>query len=457
MDPNGELPRKIEQYRERYNNRRWAGTIVLAYFLLLVLPLLTAWITAPAGNQAFWTELGKNFALIGFSIIVLQFVLASRPARISHYYGLDMVLRYHKAMGTVAAVLLFFHPLLVLGGRGEWPLLYRLDIPWFIWLGKIALILVLIQAATGLLQRRFLEFEKWRQLHNQALFILALVVTHSWMAGNDLQSASMQVLWVLWAGVAGAAYLYHKAYRPLRSRRQAWSIKEVTRENHNVWTIGIEPPAGEGGLFYLPGQFHFLRFYRGNRRYDGEEHHFTISSSPTRQGIITSTIKESGDFTSSLKETRIGDIVRVQGPYGRFSFLLHSPRKDLVFIAGGIGITPLMSMLRFMRDTDSDHRIVLLYANRTERDIIFGDELALMAEGSRPRLRVAHVLTRPSRAWKGEYGHIDQGMIRRYCGIDIRGMEFYLCGPPGLMKRLMRELKELGALPGRIHGERFWF
>jgi ferredoxin-NADP reductase len=115
-----------------------------------------------------------------------------------------------------------------------------------------------------------------------------------------------------------------------------------------------------------------------------------------------------------------------------------------------------MSMLRFLRDTGSERRVVLLYANKTERDIIFRRELEEMVRGGHPRLRVVHVLTRPHRAWKGEYGHIDQGMIRRYCGIDIRGMQFYLCGPQGMMRTLDRELKELGADAGQLYSERFW-
>jgi predicted ferric reductase len=451
-----DLQQKIEHYRARYNNSRTARALVAGYLLLVILPVLTAWAVAPHTEEVFLTELGKNFALMGLTIITLQFVLASRLPWISHFYGLDMVLRFHKGMAVIAVLLLISHPVLIAAGKDNWRLLYEIGLSWPIWLGRIALLLLLVQGVTSLFQRRLLTFEKWRVLHNQAVLILILVLVHSWIVGGDLEHASLRFLWLFLFLLAAAAYMYHKIYRPVQSRRHAYRVREVIRENHNVRTIVLDPPPGEPSFFYLPGQFHFLKLYRDNRRYDGEEHHFTISSSPTQEGIITSTIKESGDFTATLGETRPGDTVRIEGPYGRFSYLLQSGRKELVFFAGGIGITPLMSMLRFLRDTGSDRKVVLLNANRREKDIIFGEELAAMVKDKQPRLRVVHVLTRPSLAWKGEYGLIDQGMIRRYCGIDIHGMEFYLCCPPGMIKMLLRELKALGAKPAQIHSERFW-
>lgn len=452
----GSQPQELERYLARYNNLRNALLLITAYFLLLLLPLVVAWLTQPKVPVAFLAVLGRNFALIAFAIIALQFVLASRFPPLSHFYGLDTVLRFHKAMATFALCLLLLHPVLMAAGSGKWRLLYDPTLPWPIWLGKIALLLLCVQVATGLWQRRLLSFEKWRALHNQAGLIFVLVMVHSLELGHDLRHIPLQVLWGLFGLLAAAAYGYHKFYRPAMSRRHAYHIKEVIPETRNVQTLVFEPPAGEKPYFYLPGQFHFLRLYRGDRRYDGEEHHFTISSSPTRPGLLTSTVKASGDFTAALGATQPGAAVYLEGPYGRFSFLLHPARKDLVFLAGGIGITPFMSMLRFLRDTESERKVVLLSANRKERDIIFRKELEEMVKSGHPGLRVVHVLTQPNRRWRGEYGHIDHGMIRRYCGIDIKGLQFYLCGPPGMMRRLDRELKELGADAAQIFSERFW-
>jgi predicted ferric reductase len=456
MTPMGNPLQELARYLSRYNNPRNALALIAVYLLLLLLPLLLAWASEPRGTSPFLTELGRSFALIGFPILALQFVLSSRYPPISHHYGLDLVLRFHKAMAAFALCLLLLHPVLIAAGEGKWRLLYGVVLPWPIWLGKIGLLLLIVQGVTSLWQRRLLAFEKWRTLHNQAVLIFGLVLVHSSIVGDDLAHLPLQLLWGLFGLLAATAYGYHKIYRPAASRRNAYHVKEVIQESYNVRTLVLEPPAGTAPYFYLPGQFHFLKLYRGDRRYDGEEHHFTISSSPTQPGILTSTIKESGDFSGSLGTTKPGDAVHLEGPYGRFSFLLHRDRKILVFLAGGIGITPIMSMLRFLRDTGSERKAVLLYANKTEKDIIFARELEEMVQGGHPRLRVVQVLTRPPRTWKGEYGHIDQGMIRRYCGIDINGMQFYLCGPPGMMRMLDRELKDLGVDPRQLSSERFW-
>ncbi len=103
--------------------------------------------------------------------------------------------------------------------------------------------------------------------------------------------------------------------------------------------------------------------------------------------------------------------------------MLHPEDKDLVFFAGGIGITPFMSMLRHMRDTESDLRVVLLYANRSEADIVFRNELTEMEEAEKPRLRVVHILSNPGSNWTGERGHVDREKIGRFVG-PIDGKSF---------------------------------
>jgi ferredoxin-NADP reductase len=262
---------------------------------------------------------------------------------------------------------------------------------------------------------------------------------------------------MLWLGLFAAAmasYAYHKVYVPWQGRRRAYRVAAVRPETHNTWSLVLEPPDGGHRFSFLPGQFHFVSLFRGDR-YHGEEHPFTISSSPLAEGSLCSTIKESGDFTGTIATTSAGTPVRVQGPFGRFSYVLHPEETDLVFVAGGIGITPLMSMLRHMRETEADLRVLLLYGNRTEEDIVFRDELAAIAREPSPRLEVVHVLSQPSSAWAGERGHIDRDFILRHCGEDVTRKSFYLCGPPAMMDMVGQALRGLGVPPARLHTERF--
>ena len=156
-------------------------------------------------------------------------------------------------------------------------------------------------------------------------------------------------------------------------------VVEVRRENYNVCTLKLRPTAGYRGDGHLPGQFHFITLYRQGLPI--EEHPFTISSGPAADGSLASTIKESGDFTRTIMKTAVGDRVGVRGSFVRFSHVLHPDEDDLVFIAGGVGITPLMSMLRYMRDRGEHRRVLLIYANRDPSAIVFHDELEAIEAG----------------------------------------------------------------------------
>ena len=340
-------------------------------------------------------------------------------------------------------------------GDEGWSLLIGLDAPYYIWLARAALTILVIHGFVSVFRLSLrLEFERWRLLHNILAFsVLVLGFFHSWNAGHDLSAVPMKVLWGSLLGVAVLTYLYHRGLRPFWNRRHAYRVIDVLKEAHNVWTVKLVPPEGRKCYAYLPGQFHFLTLYRG-RGLPLEEHPFTISSTPTQEGFVSSTIKVSGDFTALIGQTNPGDQAAVHGPFGRFSYVLHPDERDLVFIAGGIGITPLMSMLRHMRDSQSKRPVLLLYANKTDKDIVFGDELTTMESGELAGLTVVHILSQAGDSWMGETGRVDRQKIERLCG-SISGKAFYVCGPPTMIDRVNKDLRDLGVADARIHTERF--
>ena len=129
----------------------------------------------------------------------------------------------------------------------------------------------------------------------------------------------------------------------------------------------------------------------------------------------------------------------------------------MVFIAGGVGITPLMSMLRYMQDAREDRRVLLFYANKTRRDIIFRDELHEIEKAEFPNLEVIHILSRPSADWDGKTGRLDGNKIQRDCSSDLSNFEYYLCGPLQMTQQLIPDLRNLGVPESRIHFEKFSF
>lgn len=430
---------------------------IIIYVLIITLPVcLATWLGK--GGEGVINDVARNLGLMGFMILMLQPVIAARIRWIERAFGLDILIRFHKHIAVAAASLLLLHPLLLSLGHGSWQLLIGLNLPWYIWVGKGALVLVLVHVLVSLYQGKIgLTFEKWRLGHDlMAPAILVFIFLHSWYAGDDLDLASMKGLWVVMAITAAGVFLFHTLVRPVFLRRHPYRVEEVVQETENVWTVKLIPPPGRLIEEYLPGQFHFLTFFR-DRTLPIEEHHWTISSSPTQKDFISSTIKESGDFTATIGKTRVGDTAAVHGPFGRFSYALHPEERDLVFLAGGIGITPIMAMIRHMRDLGDTRSVMLLYANRSQDQIVFRDALDRIAKGGRPRLTVVHVLSRPENNWTGETGHVDGRMIEKYCGPGLENKVFYVCGPPGMAESILKALDQRGVSKRRIRQEIFSF
>jgi predicted ferric reductase len=432
--------------------------LIILYLLLVIFPVLAAALWGSRMGNSFLWEMGRNFALMGFMLLALQFVLAARFQVLERSFGFDILIRFHKHMGLLAIALLIGHPLLLAMGGGGIGLLVNLSLPWYVMAAKLGLLLLVVNVLLSIYSERMrIQFERWRLTHDLlAPAIIVLGFLHSRRVGSDLRIPVVRWYWTVVFILILVIFVYHRWIRPWRLSRHPWQVTGVKKEVGRVWTVKLEPPEGQQVFDYLPGQFQFITFHRGCGL-PVEEHHWTISSSPARKESVTTTIKELGDFTATIGQTRPGDTATVHAPFGRFSYLLRPGETDLVFIAGGIGITPLIGMLRHMRDTAADLSVLLIYANRGEEDIAFREEIDRMAGGERPRFSVVHLLSKPGEGWTGERGRLDKDKLKRYCQDRFQERTFYLCGPPPMIAAAAAALKELGVADGRIETEVFSF
>jgi predicted ferric reductase len=224
---------------------------------------------------------------------------------------------------------------------------------------------------------------------------------------------------------------------------------DVREVSYNVTNLTLKPTDSEV-FHYMPGQFAFITLKR--KGFGTEEHHFTLTSSPARRDAISFTIKASGDFTGTINQTKVGDIAYIDGPYGEFSHVAHRA-GDLVMIAGGIGITPFLGMLRYVADTGDNRSIMLIWGNRTEKDIVFREEFEALRTRL-PNLRICHVMSaQPD--WPGEKGKVDESILGRVLAGCDRKTRVFLCGPPPMMDLVKDALARLKFCRRRIHTERF--
>ncbi len=431
---------------------------ILLYFTAIVTPLVAVIIFNPKTEEGFFDNLGMSFALLGFTILSLQFILSSRIKWFERPFGLDIILRFHRAMAIFAVFLLLIHPLLLSAGSQGISLLYGLDVSTFIWIGRVVLILLLIIIFISMYRVTIqMDFQRWLRAHSTLSIIILLGgFSHSFFTGMDFEQNPMKIIWVLLLAQALFFYVYHRNFRLRRLHRNFYRVVDVVQESHNVYTLKFQPSKGTEPLQYLPGQFHFITLHR-EAHMPVEEHPFTISSSPSQKDIISSTIKFSGDFTSTIHQTKPGHKVLIDGAYGRFSYTLFPEENKLVFIAGGIGITPFRSMLHHIKDTHAEKEVMLIYSNRTQKDIVFLEELTELEKDLFPNLKITHILSRPSESWTGQTGKLNGERIKQLCESDFYSRSFYICGPPRMTDKLASELQHSGIHYSQIHLEKFSF
>jgi ferredoxin-NADP reductase len=183
---------------------------------------------------------------------------------------------------------------------------------------------------------------------------------------------------------------------------------------------------------------------------------FSIASSPTELGVlmITTIVRPQSAFKQRLASLAHGERVTIGGPMG--NFILHEdPSKVAVMVCGGIGVTPIRSMIKYATDSRMAVQIVLLYSSKTPESILYRRELDDW-EKANPKLRVIHTITRPessSEKWNGLIGRISEAIIREH--VILKDAIFYVCGPPSMVESMTSLLSNLNVPSEHVNEEEF--
>jgi len=236
----------------------------------------------------------------------------------------------------------------------------------------------------------------------------------------------------------------------LHPGRMKAEIAEVIQETGSTRTLRLAP-TGEPFAPFRAGQFINLFL-----TVDGvaTSRPYTISSPPSRPGYMDITVRGMPDgFVSTylLEQAKKGDAFEISSPAGFFYHEPLSDTDDVVFLAGGSGVTPFMSIIRDALDMNRDLKMHLIYGSRIQEDIIFAEEIAGLACGEN-NLKVDIVISEPTEDYKGMCGMLDTGVIRSLVG-DVTGKTFYMCGPHAMYGLCQGSLDELGVSPRRVKRE----
>lgn len=391
---------------------------------------------------------GQLAGMLAAALLMLQFALSARLPALDRAFGLDRLLQAHRLIGATALILAGLHPALLYGSSIYTLGKLRLEL-WPELLGAAALTGLGLVVAVSLWPAALrIPYEAWLRLHALTFALVIAVVIHGLRLGSDVGGGWPRVIWLTLLAGYVALFVWVKVLRPRLA--VAYRVAALEPVSPDAWCLSLVPGGPHRLRPHLPGQFAFLTLQPGAAR--AETHPFTISTPPRPDGMLGFTIKRVGDFTAGLASLQPGARAVVQGPFGLFSHLSHPP-GDLVLIAGGIGITPFLSMLRHMAATGEGRKLTLIWGNRHESDILLRDELDVLRQRL-PGLRVVHVLSEEEDG-EGEKGLVELELLKRVLPQDDLLARFYVCGPAPMMQMVRGALRSLGVPRRCIHWERF--
>lgn len=400
-------------------------------------------------NKTF-LRIGKILGVTAGVLVFYQAFLVSRLKILDRIFSLNRIYSLHRINGITLAALAVIHPILILASENFtlFPIEKRY---WPEFLGAAVLVLIVILVVTANWRLIFdITYEKWLRFHRLGTMLaVTLMFIHILFVSDTFKSGLPRVLVFVGGGMNLVLILriWFRRFFPGKRRFAVFNVEPVGR---NAYFVSIRPYK-EQGLNYIPGQFAFITPV--SEHVPKEEHPFTLSSSPSRPDTLQFVIRTMGDWTNKINHLRAGEVVSIDGPYGLFSHLVWPGNDEIIMIAGGIGITPMLSMLRYMADTKDQRRVLLIWSNKTLEDIVFPEEFEDL-EHRLQGFRMIHVITRNA-IGGNKKTRIDKAFLEQVLAECSRKSRIFVCGPSGMMNDVRRALKKIGFSSARVYKEEF--
>lgn len=426
-------------------------SLVVGYLAVILVTLVALMWRPTPPSRPFLVELSLALAFIGLVQMALQFALIARFERVSVSYGVDAILRFHRYVAIVAVVFIVAHPvILVLNNPAMAQLLNPLHANWGIKTANWALYSLILLVLLSIFRKQLrIGYETWRISHT-LLGVAAIVFSHMHVhfSGRYTNVLWKELLLLAISCIGVGLIVYLRLIRPAQLRRRPYKVVEVRPERGNVWSLSLAPD-GHPGRKFKPGQFGYLKL---SNPYTVNEHPFSFASSGDRTDRVEFAIKELGNFTNNIGKVPPGTTAYIDGPHGAFSPDL-TPAPGYILIAGGIGIAPLMSILRTMADRADPRPVQLLYGEKRWQDVSFREELEELK--SKLNLEVVYTLNEGHEGWTGDVGFVDKAFLSRHLPKENFERVVFICGPNPMIDAVEPALEACGIPHRLIHAERF--
>ena len=376
--------------------------------------------------------LGEVFSSWVVTVFAFNFLMATRAKWVEKLFGgLDKMYLIHRRSGVIAVVLLLAHFIVVPRDL----VAFNLGKP----LGFYAFVLIILGVITSAAPplKKKIPYHKWVNIHKLMGVFYVLGVIHGIMVNSLIKELPITRVYVFGMAFLGIiAWVYRAFLFNLFNKKLHYEISDVKNLNHGMTEVTMTTNASR--LNYSAGQFAFFNFPSINKK---EQHPFTISSHPYDENLRI-TIKGLGDYTNTIHEKiHIGEKAIVEGPYGHFSSK-YVKEYDQIWIAGGIGITPFLSLTKDLYT----NKVKLFWCVNDEKEAVYAEELQGIAYDN-PDFEYIIWSSKES-----GYLTIDQ------LGIDsFENKAYLICGPKALKENLITQLKQKNVPNKNIYDEEFAF
>ena len=431
--------------RRKYFNLGGAITILIA-----ITPVLLWLIAMPLdwdGAQNIFQSLGKLAGLAGMALFAWAVILSARFKIYNRmFHGLDNTYRAHHNIGSLAFILLLLHPLFLtiryflISPNSAFEFLKPNLLSPFRALGSIALFaMVLAIIITLYVKVSYKLFILAQRTLGLILFlgaIHAVFVGGSSLGFNSNGILSLQIYFGILIAIALIVYVYRSIFHGNFAKFYDYKLDDI-RKSGSIYEIVLSPIGDK--LNFVPGQYAFIK--QDSKGLLGESHPFSMSSSPNDNKLRFG-IKALGDFTSALESAEIGSVFKIDGPYGTFSNkVVKNPRQ--IWIAGGIGVTPFVSMSSSLDDSQT---VDLYYALKSKKEAFYLEALESIASNNKNFKLIPF--------FEDKDGFLTaETIFDRSDNLD--NASFMICGPPPMMTSLKKQLKKQGVQTKLINTEEF--
>ncbi|PKM91111.1 hypothetical protein CVU82_03590 [Candidatus Falkowbacteria bacterium HGW-Falkowbacteria-1] len=401
-----------------------------------------------------YVVLGRITGLLAVYFILLQFLFIGRVKWLERVFGFDKLSVAHHWSGIIAFVFIVAHLVFLFLGYGIlnelslWQQFRDFNLNWEgLFPATVSVVLFILVVISSIsIAKKKLKYEIWYYVHLMSYLAIILAYGHQLELGHDLRASNLfAFFWVLLYLFVGANFIFYRFVWQLYSfYKFRFYISEIKSETEDTISLYIKGTSIEG-FKYMAGQFIMLRFL--NKSMAWQAHPFSISSEPN-QDYIRITIKNLGDFSSKMKNLVIGTKVLIDGPIGVFTKKEKQSEK-ILFIAGGVGITPVRPLIGdFLKD---DKDVVLLYSAKNREQIIFKEELEGLMNKNAERFKMYYIIRGDNDC---KFGEITKESMESLVP-DIAQRDVYICGSYKKSVIIKKYLVSLKVNKKRIYYEKF--